>query len=238
MALAIDPPLSRRRAAAFVVVVAVHLLLGLLLYLVAPRFLAPVPERPPILVTLLPSPEPRPSPTQRFRAAPAAAKKAPRPPAASRKPPAAFKLPIIIVSKADLAAGDISKIPSLSVESAAAPAGDGQPGDTEFAEGGAPGGERLYDVEWYRRPTHPELSGYLPRGAPPGAVAVIACKIIETYRVEDCQELGEAPLGSGVSRAMRQAAWQFRVRPPRRGGKELYGVWVKIVIEFNQRGDG
>jgi len=238
MALAIDPPLSRRRVAAFLIVVAVHLLLGLLLYLAAPRFLTPPIERPPIVVTLLPSPEPRPAPTQRFRAAPAAAKKAPRPPVASRKPPASFKLPIIVVSKADLAAGDISKIPSVSVESAAAPAGEGQPGDTEFADGAAPGGERLYKAEWYRRPRHAELAGYLPNGAPEGSWGIIACKTIDKYYVEDCQELDESPRGSGIARSLRQAAWQFRVRPPRLGGKDLFGVWVSIRIVFDKDGDG
>jgi protein TonB len=87
---------------------------------------------------------------------------------------------------------------------------------------------------WQREPTHAELVTYLPPGIRPSGWGVIACRTIEDFRVDDCYELGQSPPGSGLSRAVRRAAWQFRVRPPRIGGKPVIGAWVRIRIEFNE----
>lgn len=115
--------------------------------------------------------------------------------------------------------------------------GDAGSGDTKlpYGPGEGPNGQPLYPVEWYREPTDAELGGYLPRGAPPGGWALIACQTAERYHVENCRQLGESPAGSGLSRAMRQAAWQFLVRPPRRGGQPIPHAWVKILITFGEK---
>ncbi len=140
----------------------------------------------------------------------------------------------IEMSREEMAAGDISTLPKY--ESATA-SGSGA-GDSAKASGQAPGGEPLYHAEWHREPTDGELAFYLPKNRPPGSWAIIACRTIDNYQVENCQALGESPPGSGIARALRQAAWQFRVRPPRVGNKPLIGAWVSIRFDFTKRGQG
>ena len=112
----------------------------------------------------------------------------------------------------------------------------GDPGEGDSEEvGRGPHGEILYAAEWAREPTDAELSGYLPRNAPDGW-GLIACKTIPGNRVDDCVELGNSPPGSHLASAVRQAAWQFRVRPPRKGGKPMIGEWVRIRIDYERIG--
>lgn len=98
--------------------------------------------------------------------------------------------------------------------------------------GTAPNGEPLYAARWYREPTRQELSGYLSTATGPGS-ALIACKTVSGYYVEDCVLLGENPQGSQIGRAVMAAAWQFRVRPARIGGREQFGSWVRIRIDYS-----
>ena len=99
--------------------------------------------------------------------------------------------------------------------------------------GTAPNGEPLYAARWYREPTRQELAGYLSTATGPGS-ALIACRTVEGYYVEDCELLGESPQGSQIGRAVMAAAWQFRVRPARIGGREQFGSWVRIRIDYTQ----
>ena len=131
----------------------------------------------------------------------------------------------IEMSKEDLAAGDISKLPA---------AGAGDAGNSEEV-GRGPHGEVLYAAEWAREPTDAELAGYLPHNAPEGS-GLIACKTIPGDRVEDCVELANDPPGSHLASAVRQAAWQFHVRPPRKNGRALIGSWVRIRIDYYHSG--
>jgi protein TonB len=103
--------------------------------------------------------------------------------------------------------------------------------------GTAPDGEPLYAARWYREPTDSELAGYLSTANGPGS-ALIACKTVPDYYVEDCVLLGESPQGSQIGRAVMAAAWQFRVRPARIGGREQVGSWVRIRIDYTVRRGG
>ena len=143
-------------------------------------------------------------------------------------------LQMLEVSKEVFEAGDISKLGSNAPGYSPKMAGGGrQPGDSEKV-GTAPNGEPLYAAEWYREPTNRELAAYLPKNMPEsGGWGLIACRTAAQFRVEDCVELGNSPPGSHLAGAVRQAAWQFRVRPPRVGGKTMVGTWVRIRIDYS-----
>ena len=54
----------------------------------------------------------------------------------------------------------------------------------------------------------------------------------DRQRVEDCIELGQSR-GSRLASAVRQAAWQFRVKPPIKNGQPMIGEWVRIRIDYS-----
>lgn len=165
-------------------------------------------DAPPITPPLLPPPRPVP-------------------------PPAAPKDPfpdLVRIDRATLAAADIAKLPTQKVERGS---GADSSDDSTLASGPGkgPGGEPLYNAEWVREPTPAELAFYVPHIQQDGW-ALIACKTAPGDRVENCVLLGESPAGSGLSRGFREAAWQFRIYPPRVGGKKLIGAWVRIFYQL------
>jgi protein TonB len=142
------------------------------------------------------------------------------------------KLDLLEVSKEFLETADISKLGS-NAPGYSSSASRGSPGDSDRV-GTAPNGEPLYAAEWYREPTNQELAAYLPRNMPEsGGWGLVACRTAPRFKVEDCEELGQSPAGSHLAGAVRKAAWQFLVRPPRVGGKSLVGTWVRIRIDYS-----
>lgn len=232
----------RRRASAFLVVLVVHCLLaGVLLMLTPAR--PHLPDEAKIF-ELLSFSEPKPAPAPAPKAKRAASKPSPvKPPT---KPPVTPPVtppvqpttptPPKLFDKLLFDAIDISKLPNRRNESAAGKTAEGTGKDSTaaYGPGEGPGGKTLYNAEWYREPTHAELAYYLPNGAPQDSWAMIACRTVEKNGVEDCQELGESPPGSGLARALRQAAWQFRVLPPRVDGRKMVGTWVRIRFDFSR----
>ena len=146
-------------------------------------------------------------------------------------------LQMIEVTRETFIAGDIAKLGTAGGQAGprVAEGGGRSPGDSALV-GTAPNGQPLYAAEWYREPTQTELAAYMPRSLPQGGGwGLIACRTAPRYRVEDCVELGSST-GSRLAGAARQAAWQFLVRPPRRGGKPMIGEWVRIRIEITDGG--
>jgi len=231
------PPLQRR-ASGLALALAVNL--GLVLVLLGIGKFAPEVKKASqaLVVDLIPESRSNQAPTQTK-----VAQKSVEHPQATRLPKPRIRIPSkptiaapqqpksspwIEMSKDEMAAADISNLPKSGSGSGA--------GDSEVV-GKGPHGETLYAAEWARHPTNAELGGYLPKNAPDG-FGLIACKTIPGDRVDDCIELDQEPHGSHLASAVRQAAWQFRVRPPRRNGVPLVGEWVQIRIDYYGRGSG
>ena len=108
----------------------------------------------------------------------------------------------------------------------------GAPGDSKRIAGSGPNGEPLYAAQWYREPYRDELTGYLDYVNQP-AWALINCQTQPQFRVDHCVLVDEWPQGSNMGRAVLAAAWQFKVRPPRVGGRVMVGEWVRIRIDYD-----
>lgn len=177
----------------------------------------------------------RPKPEQRAEARPETQPpqlEQPRPPQPAEPAPAPVA-PAIIPMQWQLAPSTAPPRPGPPARPAYGPADNRSSafGDTQRV-GTAPNGEPLYAAQWYREPDDHMLRTYLSTARGPGW-GLIACRTAPDYRVEDCVALGEYPEGSQIDRSVLAAAWEFRVRPPRRGGQPLVGSWVRIRIDYD-----
>lgn len=239
--LRFDRTLLRRRGAALTLTIIVHIIL--LLMVLFSRSVQVVRKEDDGLVTFSVMPDPAKKapgdkkPKKTKAAVQSASEPAPAPRPAEEAPKAAAPKvaetpPFLQMSRDDFAASDIGRLPSRG---AGVSDGGGKGNSAAVAgPGEGPGGVQLFQAEWYRKPTDAELATYMPSDPPREGWGLVACKTIENYHVENCQSLGESPLGSGFAKAVRQAAWQFLVRPPRIDGKPQVGAWVRIRIDYTQ----
>jgi hypothetical protein len=227
---------SARRAASLVLTVLAHLLILLaLLRSTNFQFQPPSGERRLVTVNIA-SEAQREAPRRRETVRRQAARAAPPPPPIPPPPPTPVRPPQPWVVNPELAGFDLSRTRSTPVERPAAQAADsGADSAGVYGPSDAPGGGgRLYEAEWYREPSEAELAFYMPRGVI--GYGVIACRTVERFHVEDCREVSESPPGSRMASAVREAAWQFLVRPPRINGKPMIGAWVRIRISLTPEG--
>lgn len=247
-----DSGLLRRRGAALILALLIELLLALLLFFLAP----PMPGLKKGNSTNVfgieaskgeDSPDKKPAEKQQKKASRAQKSQAqtqpPPPPIPSpiTTPPAPVGPPTFMkLSRNDYQQGDISKVPThpsdadASDSDSADAGGGGGAGDTPTAGRKGRHGETLYVAEWYREPRNAELQPYINenRARYPG-FGLVACRTVARYHVEDCYELDETR-GTGFAGSVRQAAFQFLVRPPRVGKKVMVGEWVAIRIDYTQ----
>lgn len=238
----------RRRAVGLFAVALIHLALMALLLSLAPAVIREKVVDMVMFSVDTPSEKPKAEEKQQAEETPAEAQPTAPPQEAPPKPETptevldrpALVIPLAPVAPVAEAAPDPPKAPSPPRPSFGPPApsrrSSDSGADTPRVEGTGPNGEPLYAASWYREPYDDELSGYLSTSDGPGW-GLIACRTAPSYRVEDCIILDEYPNGSRIARAVQAAAWQFKVRPPRIGGREQVGQWVRIRIEYgiNQR---
>ncbi len=241
----------RRRATSLVLTILAHILLLFMLLRLAPN----VPKLPGAISRLVTFNVLPPAQSEKQRASAASKATSARRATATTPPPVAPPPPPIKIPAAPwvltpgLEKFDVKQVP-VTRPAEQAPATDASEADSAYSGGdskavygpsqdgssGGGTGDRLYYAEWYREPTNAELSFYLPANNRQSGWGEIACHTIERYHVDNCRELGESPIGTGLARAVRQAAWQFLVRPPHVGGKSLIGAWVRIRITYTETG--
>jgi protein TonB len=234
-----DRPSRSRRAASFLLALAIEVLLLLAFLTLNFREKRPEFEGGTLSTFDLAASEEKTEASKAQQPAPATPKP-PRPAPPTIKPKIILPerpLDLLPLSREELQAADIAHLgtnaPDAELGQGNA-AGGNVPGDSERV-GTAPNGEPLYAAEWVREPTNQELNTYLPKTMPDGGGwGLIACRTIARYHVDDCVELGQSPPGSHLAGAVRQAAWQFLVRPPRVGGKVMVGEWVRIRVDYVQ----
>ncbi|AXJ96973.1 hypothetical protein DM480_09225 [Sphingomonas sp. FARSPH] len=246
-------PDRRRRAISLALTIVAHILIVLLLLLLPNSPLTRMgPSTALTTFDVSSSGSPSPSKAQAKKQAAAAprggapeVKPQPTPPQDQPLPPPPPEVVpdnMLIMDRASFAATDVSKIKGkksarelAAAGDASGDSGDAGAGDDTPGAGKGPGGQRLYAAEWYREPVASQTSPYMPKEIREGSWAEIACRTAPDYRVEDCQQIGESPVGAGLARGLREAAWQFRVRPPRINGKPMIGTWVRIHYDFTER---
>jgi hypothetical protein len=237
--LRLDSGLFRRRGAALLLALALEALLVLLLLFLVPPIAG---NKKPGTANVFSVEAPGEEKADASRTKKAEAKARPRPATKPAIPPPEIPppvpavrgpLPFIVMTRDEYRAAQISNLPQRPAEPGAASAGSSlASNDSPLAGGSAPNGEPLYAAEWYRRPRQIELETYLPRRWAREGSGLIACRTVARYHVDDCTILGESPSGSGYGNAVLQASFQFLVRPPRVGGKEMVGAWVSIRIDY------
>ena len=229
LALPYERPPLRRRASGLALALAVNL--GLLFLLLGLGVRLPIVRRGEhgALVIALSPPAPH-AEREESKATPLHPKRTrpvPKPPpiVLPAKPTITVEKPwpVIELSHEEFAASDIRNLPKAPAASAAS--------DDSEVVGRGPHGETLYGAEWAREPTDQELGFYLPKNAPDG-YGLIACKTYPQNRVDDCVALESHPASAHLDRAVLNAAWQFKVRPPRKNGKPMIGEWVRIRIDY------
>jgi periplasmic protein TonB len=94
---------------------------------------------------------------------------------------------------------------------------------------------QFYPADWVTVPGDRELGPYDPPEARRRRIrgdVLLACRVRANRHVHHCRTVQEQPKSWGFGAAALDAAWQFRIYPPRRDGQVIDDAWVLIPIHF------
>ncbi|MBN8810229.1 MULTISPECIES: energy transducer TonB [unclassified Sphingomonas] len=97
---------------------------------------------------------------------------------------------------------------------------------------------RLFPASWAEMPSQRLLGKHnppRPRYEGVSGGALLACHVLPSRRLADCEVLRETPEGYGFGKAAREAATDFRVNPPMLGGQVVARGRVAIPVAFRNR---
>lgn len=247
-----QPSSDRRRAVSLALTIAAHILIAFLLWRLAPALDPPAEPGRSLTVNMLPVGDNNSTATKSAkapaRAAQASRRTAPEPPAAPKPPAEDTPVPppvtttfpgYLVLTKNDFAASDVGKMPSRRSGGSAGQQvvatdsqSDAVSGETTPVAGKTGNGESFYNGYPYDGFAGSQLGPYLPKNMPSGSWGQVLCRMAEHDRITDCVQYGDKSPGLGLARALRQASWQFRVRPPRINGKPLVGSLIRIRLDY------
>ena len=185
---------------------------------------APVEERPPTIVDLLPMPkppEPKAAPTQ----PPAASPPLHRPERVMPSDVAPLEAPIAPVISHD--AGPVTNITAPDAEPSTGTAVTPEP---------ARAAPVITNPDWVRKPTEDQLMRAYPSAAEArgiGGVAELSCLVRTDGSLTSCSVKSETPGNQGFGRAAVSLSRYFRLSPRTVDGQAVDGARVTMAIRFN-----
>jgi protein TonB len=221
---------SRGAAAAIVISLLLHAIVGLYLY--AHRFALTAAPHPPdeAVITIetvrLRPPPPPPPPTHDKRRQP--------PPQRAQQPIHIHQAPAIL---------GLNPGPTIEVGSGTSGGGGGGLGLSQVTPQPAPAPPRpkvktILNPDWISKPSGAQLAGAYPDRALDLGIAgsaTLLCTVGVNGQVRDCKVAEEAPKDQGFGAAALKLSPYFRIRPETEDGEAVDGALVRVPLTFGVR---
>lgn len=189
----------------------------------------------PVMIELLPLPDPVPPPPPVTEPARRPANHVSAAPAPASPPPAAPDATIVTTPAPPPAAP--GPVEGSGTAGSGIGTGSGGKGGGS-GDGGALAGPLLIPASWAVVPGNPELMPFDPPRAMRERVngqVLLRCNVLASRKLANCRVAGERPRGYGFGQAALGASRSFLMNPPTRDGVADEKLWVEIPVAFNHR---